>query len=783
MKNPSDFVGETLGSSEARTRTVLASTIGKILIIDEAYGLGSTSGGSSNGSANSQDSFRAGVIDTIVGEVSGAPGEDRCILLLGYEDKLREMFQRSNPGLSSRFNYSSPFRCDDYTLPQLMEILHLKMERQDLKATPEALITAQDVLERATLSPEYGNARAVENCLQAAKKRHQERLQAQPIADRDYGGELEPVDFDPDFTIKTSGFEDCEQLFQGKISKSAIRQISRLHKQALMARWTGTQKFRDVVPTNFIFRGPPGKWSRNPVLLLRSLIADLRTQTGTGKTTAARMMGKLYYNLGFLATDEVVELNVRDLIAQYVGQTRQKTRDQLARALGRVLVIDNAFQLLKGPYEMEALQELVNCLQPSDYGRKMIVILVGYSEEMKMLLQTCPPLAGLFPNDVKFKGLKAKECMQLLDLELEKLKVSAPFLKDNACDDYKAIERLIHALAIGPMFANAKDIEALAQSLKTALFDDFFKKNRSKLTSGQFPSLPDMPDLSKNQAAACIRRLINQRKCMKPLTPFTPHLHETDYSDDDCRFARAFAHEQMPMIEIRIAQPLPMLTHVDHAHDVLHDEVDLFEDPTGAEQPSRHRPPPMFGTTILLTTGLMAPPFPAMHASGGLNFPNPLHDTAHAFRQIEELDDSSDDEDQAPAPAQVPAASGLSAISIEEQKLDNTSTAKGLENTLAASRQSEKASESAEEDEFAKGSLKNTQDMDRDQKRRYRNMLKDKYPFGQEVSVRTLHALKSLGLCPQGYVWRRDAGRHICEGGCHYGYDFDVRDYMYRNDL
>lgn len=259
IKTPSDFVGETLGSSEARTRSILSSTVGKVLIIDEAYGLGSAAGGSNNGgSTNSQDNFRAGIIDTIVGEVNGAPGEDRCILLLGYEDKLREMFQRSNPGLSSRFNYSSPFRFEDFTLDQLMEILHHKMEKQDLKASPEAIETARAVLERARVSPEYGNARAVESCLQAAKKRHQERLQAIPAADRDYGGQLEPQDFDPDFTIKTNGFIDCDQLFHGIVSKSAMRQISRLHKQALMARWTGTHEFREVVPTNFIFRGAPG---------------------------------------------------------------------------------------------------------------------------------------------------------------------------------------------------------------------------------------------------------------------------------------------------------------------------------------------------------------------------------------------------------------------------------------------------------------------------------------------------------------------------------------------
>jgi len=268
IKTPSDFVGETLGSSEARTRTILASTIGKVLIIDEAYGLGAANSGSGNASsANTQDSFRAGVIDTLVSEIHGAPGEDRCVLLLGYEEKLREMFQRSNPGLSSRFNYSSPFHFEDFTPDELMEILHFKMKKQGLTATPEALDTARDVLERASLNPEYGNARAVENCLQVAKQRHQERLQAMPAADRDYTGQLQPADFDPDYEVKSRGSLDVEQLLAGQVSKSVIKKISRIQKQALMAKWTNAKGFRDVVPTNFIFRGPPGKIPRRRRLL------------------------------------------------------------------------------------------------------------------------------------------------------------------------------------------------------------------------------------------------------------------------------------------------------------------------------------------------------------------------------------------------------------------------------------------------------------------------------------------------------------------------------------
>lgn len=98
IKNPADFVGNVLGQSESNTKAILASTVGKVLIIDEAYMLYSGAGGSNNPA----DPFKTAVIDTIVAEVQSVPGEDRCVLLLGYKEQITTMFQNVNPGLSRR---------------------------------------------------------------------------------------------------------------------------------------------------------------------------------------------------------------------------------------------------------------------------------------------------------------------------------------------------------------------------------------------------------------------------------------------------------------------------------------------------------------------------------------------------------------------------------------------------------------------------------------------------------------------------------------------------------
>ena len=123
VNNSTDFVGLHIGQSEARTRAILASTIGKVLVIDEAYGLA----GNSSLQQRGPDRYRRAVIYTLVAEVQGGPGEDRCILLLGYKDQMEGMFRSVNPGLACRFPMSSAFEFEDYTEAQLSEIIDLEL--------------------------------------------------------------------------------------------------------------------------------------------------------------------------------------------------------------------------------------------------------------------------------------------------------------------------------------------------------------------------------------------------------------------------------------------------------------------------------------------------------------------------------------------------------------------------------------------------------------------------------------------------------------------------------
>lgn len=104
VKNPSDFTGDHLGASEASTRQILAATAGKVLVIDEVRRLVTSKHFQLRlcgkaymlyGGKQTTDSYKTSVIDTIVAEVQSTLGEDRAVLLLGYEENMRDMFQVS----------------------------------------------------------------------------------------------------------------------------------------------------------------------------------------------------------------------------------------------------------------------------------------------------------------------------------------------------------------------------------------------------------------------------------------------------------------------------------------------------------------------------------------------------------------------------------------------------------------------------------------------------------------------------------------------------------------
>lgn len=142
---------------------------------------------------------------------------------------------------------------------------------------------------------------------------------------------------------------------------------------------------------------------------------------GTGKTTVARIIGRLFKEVGVLPKGHLVEVERADLVGEYIGHTAQKTREQLKRALGGVLFIDEAYSLARGgnrDFGKEAIDVLVKGME--DNKDNLILILAGYREEMDWFIETNPGLRSRFPIHLNFPDYTTEELLAIADLMLAK---------------------------------------------------------------------------------------------------------------------------------------------------------------------------------------------------------------------------------------------------------------------------------------------------------------------------------------------------------------------------
>ncbi|MFC9039246.1 AAA family ATPase [[Kitasatospora] papulosa] len=170
------------------------------------------------------------------------------------------------------------------------------------------------------------------------------------------------------------------------------RQVKALSAQLNMARLRAEQGLPVQPPKrHFVFSGP----------------------SGTGKTTVARILGRVFYALGLLGGDHLVEAQRSDLVGEFLGQTAVKANELIDSALGGVLFVDEAYSLSNSGYTKgdaygdEALQVLLK--RAEDNRDHLVVILAGYPEGMDRLLSTNPGLSSRFTTRVDFPSYRPLE--------------------------------------------------------------------------------------------------------------------------------------------------------------------------------------------------------------------------------------------------------------------------------------------------------------------------------------------------------------------------------------
>ncbi|MGF7057078.1 AAA family ATPase [Brassicibacter mesophilus] len=138
---------------------------------------------------------------------------------------------------------------------------------------------------------------------------------------------------------------------------------------------------------------------------------------GTGKTTVARLIGKIFKKMGMLEKGHLVEIERADIVGEYIGHTAVKVKQQVKKALGGILFIDEAYSLARGgnkDFGKEAIDALVKAME--DYKDNLILILAGYYDEMEEFLRSNPGLKSRFPIHIEFKDYTTDELLKIGEL-------------------------------------------------------------------------------------------------------------------------------------------------------------------------------------------------------------------------------------------------------------------------------------------------------------------------------------------------------------------------------
>lgn len=212
---------------------------------------------------------------------------------------------------------------------------------------------------------------------------------------------------------------------------------------------------------------------------------------GTGKTTVARILSKIYKQLGVLESGQLIEVDRGGLVAGYVGQTALKTKEAIDKAMGGILFIDEAYTLAKGDndFGQEAIDTILKAME--DNRDRFVVIVAGYPEPMDQFLKSNPGLQSRFNKYITFDDYNEEELFSIFDGLCQKndLRLSAEASKD--LNEY--LNRLVKNKPEN--FANAREMRNLFEKTWQRMSDrlvgetDLTVEQLMEITPEDFPDV------------------------------------------------------------------------------------------------------------------------------------------------------------------------------------------------------------------------------------------------------------------------------------------------------
>ena len=386
-----DLVAGYVGQTAIKTGEVINEALGGVLFIDEAYALVDT-----NGQGYGQEA-----IDTILKEMEDHR-DDLAVIVAGYSEPM-EKFIRSNPGLKSRFNRFVHF--EDFTPEELFEIFQSLCKKNAYTTDEKASEIIKEHLAALSKSAgdDFANARTVRNFFETVIAKQATRISSEKDPSTEMLSTITEADvaWCSDAASATESLEDVlaelNSLIGLRMVKDEIADLVHVveHQQRRKAQGLRVPS----MSLHLVFMGNPG----------------------TGKTTVARYIARLYKSLGLLSKGQLIETDRSGLVAGYVGQTAIKTQDIINEAMGGVLFIDEAYTLNgngSNDFGQEAIDILLKAME--DKRDDFVVIVAGYPDLMDTFVHSNPGLESRFNRYIHFEDYSADEMLCIFKMSCEK---------------------------------------------------------------------------------------------------------------------------------------------------------------------------------------------------------------------------------------------------------------------------------------------------------------------------------------------------------------------------
>ncbi|HPF07774.1 MAG TPA: AAA family ATPase [Spirochaetota bacterium] len=378
----SKLVAQYVGHTAPNVNQFCEKAMGGVLFVDEAYTLA--------GEEGMKDSFGQEAIDALLKRMEDDRGKF-VVIAAGYKDEM-DRFISSNPGLKSRF--TNFFHLVDYKPEELYRIFCIMTDNAGFILSEDAHLKVKDALKDIfnKRDKKFANGRTVRNLFEDTTKELAARLSG--LAPEERTAEKLNLIMPEDIPYEIAKPVSVDEILSNLDSMTGMENIKKEIRE--LVTFVNIQKKREEIE---------GKKSN----IVPHII--LTGNPGTGKTTVARIIGKLFKSIGILPSDTFVEVDKSGLVGQYVGSTPNKVNAVVDRAMGGTLFIDEAYTLTpEGQSDMfsqEAIDTLMKRME-DDKG-KFVLIAAGYQKDMDRFLKSNSGLPSRFTRKFHFEDYKPDE--------------------------------------------------------------------------------------------------------------------------------------------------------------------------------------------------------------------------------------------------------------------------------------------------------------------------------------------------------------------------------------